>query len=193
MDIADTTAPKSDQQNFEDYGAGPKTVTIDHVKVVGGEQPVQIHLVEYPGRPYKPGKSMRRVLVNAWGSKSAEYAGRRMTLYGDPSIKFGGQAVGGIRISALSHIDSPKSLPLTVTKGQRKVFTVQPLAAADERVTAHLEALAGAPDMDALGLAWGAVQADRLSAVPELVALKDERKKSLQSAAEESAPEEVQS
>src|SRR5690606_24456309 len=32
MDITETTAPKSDQQNYEDYIGGPKTVTISEVK-----------------------------------------------------------------------------------------------------------------------------------------------------------------
>ena len=104
MDILSTTEPKSDQQNFDDYIGGSKTVTVSGVKVVSGEQPVEIHLVEFPGRPFKPGKSMRRVLVAGWGSDSSKYAGRTLTLYGDPSIRFGKEQVGGIRISHLSHI-----------------------------------------------------------------------------------------
>lgn len=127
MDITETTAPKSDQQNFDDYVGGPKTVTITAVKAGSAEQPVEIHLTEFPGRPYKPSKSMRRVLVASWGSEASAYVGRRMTLYGDPTVKFGGIEVGGIKISHLSDIDKPLTLALTVKRGSRAPFVVQPL------------------------------------------------------------------
>jgi hypothetical protein len=127
MDISETTAPRSDQQNFDDYAAGPKTVTVSEVKAGSAEQPVEIHLVEFPGRPYKPAKSMRRVLVAAWGADSGVYVGRQLTLYGDPTIRFGKDEVGGIRISHLSHIDKPLTIALTVTRGKRSPFTVEPL------------------------------------------------------------------
>ncbi len=127
MDIAETTAPKSDQQNFDDYLAGPKTVTVKEVRPGSAEQPVEIELEEFPGRPFKPSKSMRRVLVAAWGQDSSVYVGRRMTLYGDPSVKFGGVAVGGIRVSHLSHIDATLKLQLTTSRGKRDPFVVQPL------------------------------------------------------------------
>ena len=127
MDITLTTAPKSDQQNFDDYVGGPKTVTVSGVRAGSDEQPVDVELVEFPGRPYKPSKSMRRVLVAAWGPESTPWAGRRMTLVGDPTVKFGGQTVGGIKISHLSHITKPLNLSLTVTKGKRAAHTVQPL------------------------------------------------------------------
>jgi len=116
--------------NFDDFLTGPKTVTVSEVKVLnGGEQPVEVHLVEFPGRPFKPGKSMRRVLIAAWGKQSSEWTGRRLTLYGDPTVKFGGQEVGGIRISHLSDIPGPIEVHLTVTRGKRAPFIVQPLQA----------------------------------------------------------------
>ncbi|MGZ4519077.1 MAG: hypothetical protein ACXVGA_00495 [Mycobacteriaceae bacterium] len=127
MDITTTTAPKSDQQNFDDYISGPKTVTISEVRQGSSEQPVEVHLVEFPGRPYKPSKSMRRVLIAAWGPEAATYAGRRMTLIGDPTVKFGGSVVGGIKIAALSHIDERLNVNLTVTRGKRAPHTVEPL------------------------------------------------------------------
>ena len=137
MDISQTTAPKSDQQNFDDYAVGPRTVTVSEVTKGSVEQPVDIGLVEFPGRPYKPSKSMRRVLVKAWGRESDTYPGRRMTLFGDPTVKFGGQVVGGIKISHLSHIDTPMTLSLTTTKGKRAPFTVEPLTEAAPTPTAN--------------------------------------------------------
>ena len=127
MDITKTTEPKSDQQNFDDYVAGQKTVTVSEVKKGSAEQPVEVHLVEFPGRPFKPSKSMRRVLVACWGPEASAYAGRRMILFGDPTVKFGGQTVGGIRIAALSNMDEAKTISLTVTRGKRAPFVVEPL------------------------------------------------------------------
>lgn len=149
MDISSTTAPRTDQQNFDNYIAGPKTVTISEVKAGSAEQPIEIHLVEFPGQPYKPSKSMRRVLVSAWGSESSTYAGRRMTLYGDPTVRFGSAIVGGIKISHLSNIDGTVKVALTVTRGKREPFTVQPLVEAPKRNwTAELK-MAGT-DIDAV-------------------------------------------
>lgn len=138
MDITASLAPKSDQQNFDDYAAGPRVVTISEVREGTAEQPVEIHLAEYPGRPYKPSKSMRRVLAMAWGVQAQEYVGRRMKLVGDPTVRFGGAVVGGIKIAALSHIEKRLTVSLTVTKGKRAPHAVDPLAelTADEKITA---------------------------------------------------------
>src|SRR5690606_22480721 len=127
MDLSDTIAPKSDQLNAEDLLAAPVTVTVEEVRKGTAEQPVVIHLAEFPGRPFKPSKSVRRLLVAAWGKDASVYTGRRMTLYRDPTVKWAGEAVGGIRVSHLSHIDKPLSVALTVTRGQRKVHVVEPL------------------------------------------------------------------
>lgn len=166
LDIAATTVPRSDQQNFDDYVAGPKTVTISEVKKGSAEQPVEVHLVEFPGRPYKPAKSMRRVLVAAWGSDASAYAGRRLTLYGDPTVKFGGQEVGGIRISHLSHITDPLEVKLTVTRGKRAPFVVQPLdPAKDESGRDWLTELADTDgDLDAINALGQAAKSAHASA-----------------------------
>lgn len=146
MDISSTTEPRSDQQNYDDYISGPKTVTIEKVKAGSKEQPVELHLVEYPGRPYKPSKSMRRVLIACWCAEASAYVGRKMTLYGDPTIRFGGQEVGGIRIAALSGLDAPRKVALTITRGKREPFTVQPLGPARDWAT-ELEAAQGDPNV----------------------------------------------
>ena len=126
MDIGDTILAKSDQVNAVDL-AVPVTVTVEGVDVVGGDQPVNIHLREFPGKAYRPSKSMRRVLVKLWGPKSADYAGRRLTIYNDPTVTWAGKAVGGIRISHASHIDKPVTMSLALAKGKLAPFTVQPL------------------------------------------------------------------
>jgi hypothetical protein len=128
MDISATTIPDSTQVNAEDFLASPRTVTITGVSKGTAEQPVNIDLAEFPGRAFRPCKSMRRVLIAAWGSDADAYIGRRLTLFCDPSIKFGSQTVGGIRISHMSHIDHKLTLALTTTRGKRSSFVVEPLA-----------------------------------------------------------------
>lgn len=126
-DITETLAPKSDQQNYDDYVQGPRTVTVSGVKVPGGDQPVHVELAEYPGRPYKPNKSMRRVLAKGWGPDSDKWVGKRLTLFGNPDVIYAGKAVGGIEVSAMSDIDKPFSVQLTVTRGKKKPHKVDKL------------------------------------------------------------------
>ena len=130
MDLTDTIAPRSDQLNAEDLLSGPRTVTITDVhQGASTEQPVDIVTAEFgTGRPWKPSKTVRRILVAAWGPEASTYVGRRATIYRDPDVKFGGMAVGGIRVSHLSHIDRPLTVALTVTRGKRAPFVVKPLA-----------------------------------------------------------------
>jgi hypothetical protein len=179
MDILKTTEPKSDQQNYDDYATAPKTVTVADVRKGSAEQPVEIHLVEFPGRPFKPSKSMRRVLVKCWGSNADLYKGRSLTLYGDASVRFGGQEVGGIRIAALSHIAEPVTIPLTVTRGKRAPFVVQPLG---DDASKHIAALTGAATIKALQDAWQVVVQAGVSGDPALVQVKDARKLELSAA-----------
>lgn len=127
MDIDDTTAPKSTQLNAIDLIDGPRVVTIEGVEVVGGQQPVRVHLREYPGRPYYPNKGMRRFLVALWGKKSVEYAGRRLELWRNPDVLWQGKPTGGIQISAASHIDGDKELPLTISQSKRDTVKVRAL------------------------------------------------------------------
>ena len=128
MDISDTLAPTSDQLDAVDLLGGPRTFTIAKVSAGNDEQPVQVHLAEFP-RVWRPGKSMRRVLAAAWGPHAQEWTGRRVTLYCDPTVKFGGEAVGGTRISHMSDLkdNKPVKVPLLVTRGRSAMFTVQPL------------------------------------------------------------------
>jgi len=127
MDLTESIAPRSDQLNADDLISGPVTVTIQEVVPGAAEQPVDVRLVEFPGRAYRPSKSMRRVMVMAWGVDASTYTGRRLKLHRNPEITFGRDKVGGIEISALSHIEKPLTVALTATRGKRKNFTVQPL------------------------------------------------------------------
>lgn len=146
FDMTDTIIPRSDQINAEDILTGPVTITITGVTRGNAEQPVNMVTAEFgPGRPYKPSKTMRRVIVNAWGKDASAYVGRRIKIYRDPEVKFGPDKVGGIKISHLSHIDKRLEIALTVTRGRRAQFAVDPLpdeAPPSKAVTITPEAVA---------------------------------------------------
>lgn len=127
MNLSSTIIPKSDQLNADDLISGPRTIKITSVKSGSAEQPVSIFYEGDAGRPYKPSKSMRRVLVAMWSADGDSYVGRSLTLYRDPNIKFGGDPVGGICISHATDIAEEVCIALTVTRGKRKPFTVLPL------------------------------------------------------------------
>lgn len=128
MNLTESIAPRSDQLNADDLISGPVVVTITEVLKGTPDQPVNVVTAEFGvGRPYKPSKSMRRVMVMAWGAESATYVGCQLTLFRNPAIRFGKDEVGGIQIAAMSHIDVPLTVALTVTRGKRAPFTVQPL------------------------------------------------------------------
>jgi hypothetical protein len=131
-DLSMTIAPKSDQINADDLIAGPITITVTRVSAdpSAPEQPVSINFEGDSGKPYKPCKSMRRVLVAVWGKDGAAYPGRSMTLYRDADVQFGGIKVGGIRISHMSDIAAPITMALTATRANRKPYTVKPLVMA---------------------------------------------------------------
>lgn len=155
MNLSSTIIPKSDQLNADDLISGPRTIRITGVESGSNEQPVSIRYEGDNGRPYKPSKSMRRVLVALWGSDGADYVGRRITIYRDPGIKFGGEAVGGIRISHASDINNPMTMALTETRGKRKPYRVDPLPA--EKVVANaVQSQAGAPDASLDDAIWAA-------------------------------------
>lgn len=150
MDISSTLEPKSDQLDAVDLAHGSRVFTITKVTKGNSEQPVNIHLAEFP-RVWRPGKNMRRVLAGCWGKETDSWPeGARVELYCDESVVFAGVAVGGIRISKVSHIDGPqKKIPLILTKGKSVVWTVDRLAddvptstpAAEDPTAARIAAL----------------------------------------------------
>lgn len=158
-DLRDTIVPKSDQLNAEQLLGAPITITVTDVRRGDtAEQPVVVNYEGDDGRPYKPGKSMRKVLIFAWGEDGSQWIGRSMTLFCDPTVKFGGVEVGGIRISHMSHIEGDIKLSLTATKGKKNQFIIKRLVMEDP-MQRYRAALAEAAKLgtEALRTAWGAL------------------------------------
>lgn len=127
--LRDTIIPKSDQLNAEQLLSEPMTITVTGVRRGADDQPVVINYEGDDGRPYKPCKTCRKILIFAWGDDGREWVGRSMTLFNNPEIKFGGVKVGGIRISHMSHIDREIGISLTATKGKKEPVIIKKLAA----------------------------------------------------------------
>lgn len=167
-DLSNTIVPKSDQLNAEQLLTGPITITVTEVRRVGNgdEQPIAVHYEGDNGRPYKPCKTMRRLLVFAWGTDGSAWVGRRMTLFNRLDVKFGGIEVGGIRISHLSDIKGPILIPLTVTRSKKEPVRVEklpPLPTVDDsRARLRAAAQRGA---DALKAEWAALPNEHRRAI----------------------------
>ena len=127
-DIRAAIQPRSDQLNYEDFLSGPAVLTIERTEDYRDEkgQPrIAIHMVEYPGRPFKASKTNVKLLAIAWGDDDTDWPGRRVQLSADPTVTFGGKAVGGICVTAVSHLPQRFTAKLSVARGKKKDFPVE--------------------------------------------------------------------
>ena len=159
--LADTIKPKSDQLNADDMLTGPMTVTIKAIRRGSVDQPVMIDIEGL--MPYKPCKTMRRVLVTAWGVDGKKWIGKSMTLFCDPTVRWGGVALGGIRISHLSHIANSMNMMLTASRGKKTQVVIHPLTVMDHsEVVKKYMALADDEGKQEL---WKSLSADQKAAI----------------------------
>lgn len=129
MDLSKTIIPKSDQLNADDLISGAKTIKIRDIKFGADDtQPVNIYFYGDNNKPFKPCKSVRRILVQLWGADGSQYIGRRITLFRDDSVKWAGVEVGGIRVSHASHIENATRVLVTTAKNKRTPMTIEPLS-----------------------------------------------------------------
>lgn len=132
MDITEALAPKSDQLDAVELVA-PRTFTIDTGSKLGtreGRKVAEIRLVDFD-RVWRPSKGMLDVLAACWGIDGKQWVGRSVTLYCDPSVMYGPDKVGGIRISHLSHIDEPRTVTIRANGvGRKRSWRVDPLTEA---------------------------------------------------------------
>lgn len=195
QDLRYTIIPKSDQLNSEQLLGNPIIITITDVRSGGGaDQPLSVHYEGENGRPYKPCKTCRKVLIHAWGADGTQWIGKSMELYNDPSVKFGGEQVGGIRIARMTDI-SEKGLrvSLTATRGKKalheiKLLRAEPVETPSELITdSHTIAIQSAETMALLAEVFKVAQAEARTAkdagrLARYVQLKEERKGALESA-----------
>lgn len=123
-----TILAKSDQLNADDLIGGDLTIKITAVKVLDTQdQPAIINYEGDNGKPFKPCKTVRKLIMHAWGKDERNFVGRSMRLYRDPTVKWAGEEVGGIRLRALSHIDRRLTISLQISKGRKIPIAVDVL------------------------------------------------------------------
>lgn len=169
-DITPFIQAKSDQLNADDIIGGPITARITNVRVTGGDQqPVTVEL-DGGHKPWKPCKTTMRVLAALWGPRAGEWVGRSVRLYRDPTVRYGGVEVGGIRISGMSHIDKPKVLTLSSSKKTKTEYRIEvlkdapqarpmPASQAQPQAADRVALARLAADCDRIGISpseWGA-------------------------------------
>lgn len=148
IDMSRFVEAKSDQLNADDLIGAPRTITVRKVTGNDGDQPVSIWFEGDNNKPFKPCKTMRRVLLAIWGRNASDYVGRSMTIYRDDAVTFGGLNVGGIRISHMSHIDKKTVVVVMKTKGKKAGIEVKPLSAEVRQMqpqTNHISISANSP------------------------------------------------
>lgn len=129
LDFADAIKPKSNQLNADDLVAGPITVQITDARRGNAEQPIVL-VLNGGHQPWKPCKTSLRLIAACTGTtKASALVGRWVRLYCDPSVRFGGQTVGGIRMNGMSGISKPVRANLTYTRGKKKEHVVHPIEA----------------------------------------------------------------
>ena len=126
VDIDRTLAPKSDQLDAIELSE-PRTITIRAVTAGSADQPVNVWFEGDGDRPWRPSKTVRRILRECWGKRGSDWVGKSCTIYNDKTVKFGGLEIGGVRVSHASGIDSTITMLLPVTRGKFAKYTVQPL------------------------------------------------------------------
>lgn len=155
--LKDTIIPKSDQLNAEQLLGSSMTVRVTAVhRRESAEQPISINYENDNGRPYKPCKTMRKVLILAWGEDGNQWTGKSMTLFCDQNVKWAGEKVGGVRISHMSHIEREISVSLSATRGKKQMHVIKELKlvfpaplATEQRLLSKEEREMGAKEMRA--------------------------------------------
>ena len=124
-DVSFALEAKSNQLNAVDIMGVEPIIHISSVTVRKGEQPVSVHFDGDGGRPWKPSKGMLRILAGAWGRDSTDWVGKHVQLFFEPTVRYAGQEVGGIRIRALSDIDKRGlSYALAISRQKREPYHV---------------------------------------------------------------------
>lgn len=135
-DLQRATQAKSDQLNSCDILGGSLVAKIVDVKSGSSEQPVIIVIDSWP-QPWKPSKTSLRVLCACWGNEPQNWIGRYAVLFCDETVKFGGEAIGGIRTSHLSHITGTKKVAVNTTRGKKGIQTIEPYYPQEESAPAQ--------------------------------------------------------
>lgn len=79
-----------------------KSVSVDELPLAGTSKTERRPVVAFEETPKKLvlAKTNARTIAKLYGDQTSAWVGRRVTFYPDPSVKFGRDTVGGIRVRA---------------------------------------------------------------------------------------------
>lgn len=124
-----------DYMNADTLLAGDLTLTIDSVSLEEVEDKdkkltknkLVIYWQEHGAKPWIPCKTSAKSLSVVWGDSLRAWKGRKVTLFRDPTVKFGSKTTGGIRVRGMPDLPSPVSFEFAAnTKTRPKTFTLIP-------------------------------------------------------------------
>lgn len=123
MDVSSLIVAKSDQINSDDLTGGAIRCRIERVTIKpSGEQRLEIKLSGYD-KVWRPCKTTTKIMAAVWSVDASKWEGECLELYKDPTVTWGGAAVGGIRISAMSGKGFTGSL--NATKGKKVAYNIR--------------------------------------------------------------------
>ncbi|GAB3192026.1 hypothetical protein [Nesterenkonia suensis] len=146
----------SDHISADLFADGPDTFTITGVTettLEGEKKRHAVQLAETQGKTWVPALTVLKALAVVWSRETSNWVGQKVTLYRDESVRFGKEAVGGIRVSHITGISEPQTVEVRGAMNRRVSYTFQPLTVSP-RVTeeqwSRITAAAGDVDLPAL-------------------------------------------
>lgn len=122
---------KTDQFNYEHFLAGPQTFTVTKIgsKKDQGKQRLLVYMEGHEGTPFIPCLGMIKCLSSpdGWGERLSNWIGKRITLFGDSKVVYGGKELGGVRVSHISGIESDYVTKITERRGVRIDYLIKKL------------------------------------------------------------------
>jgi len=80
-----------------------------------------VHLVD--AKPWLPCRTTAECMGAMWGPRVADWAGREITLYHDPTVRVGSKVVGGIRVRGAP--DLPRPIEVEIPQPRRKPLKIR--------------------------------------------------------------------
>ena len=127
-DLDKALSAKSDQLNADDLIGENRTIKLtDVIITLNADQKINISFEGDDNKPWRPSKTQGRIMKAIWGRNEKEWIGKRVTIFRNPGVRWGGQEVGGVFISHIEGIDKPTKLVLAESKSRKASITVLPL------------------------------------------------------------------
>jgi hypothetical protein len=127
-DISEAAQANSNQLNAMDIMGCEPVLTVEQVRLTNesGKKTAWIHYHGCNGRPWRVSTGMVRILMAGWGNDSDHWIGKSVQVFMEPTVKYAGKEVGGIRIRAMSDINARGiNATLTISRTQRVPYPVK--------------------------------------------------------------------